>query len=63
MFNSDDLLRKKLDRINDVHRMVLNRTALLVIDMQCGSMNHEASMSVPSAWNIVPQIRYNDRFL
>ena len=57
MFNSDDLLTKKNKRIYDVHQMIPNRTALLVIDMQCGSMNPEASMAVPSAWNIVPQIK------
>jgi nicotinamidase-related amidase len=57
MLFAEDLSSKKRARINDLHRMIINRTALLVIDMQCGSMDPRASMAVPSAWDIVPQIQ------
>lgn len=54
---NDELLEKKVFRIQETHRMVPERTALLVIDMQCAFLNPEASLYVPSSQEILPVIK------
>ena len=51
------LKEKKMQRIHEVHRIVPSRAALLIIDMQTSFMHPEASLSVPQAWDIVPNIK------
>ncbi len=53
----EELIGRKQARINEVHRLDPRRTALLVIDMQHGFMDPDASMLVPQAWDVVPAIR------
>jgi len=53
----EELKAKKLARINEVHRMLPSRTALIVNDMQISFMHPEASLAVPQAWDIVPGIQ------
>lgn len=48
---------KKLNRIHEVHRMIPERTALLIVDMQTSFMHPEASLAVPTAWELVPNIK------
>lgn len=55
--NNEDLIAKKLFRIRETHRMDPKRTALLVIDMQCGFLDPEASLYVPTSNEILPVIR------
>ncbi len=57
MENIEDLKAKKQARINEVHRMIPLRTALLVIDMQVSFMHKDASLGVAQAWDIVPNIQ------
>jgi len=57
MENFEELKLKKLARIHETHKMVPSRTALLVIDMQTSFMHPEASLAVPQAWDIVPNIK------
>ena len=54
---SNELITKKLERINEVHRMDPARTALIVSDMQISFMHPDASLAVPQAWDIVPGIQ------
>ncbi len=56
MSSHDDLIARKDERILEVHRMNPRRTALLVIDMQRGFMDPDASLLVPQAWDIVEPI-------
>lgn len=53
MTSNDDLTALKDARIEEVHRMDPARTALMVIDMQRGFMDPDASLLVPQAWDIV----------
>ncbi len=53
----EDLIARKQARIDEVHRLDPRRTALLVIDMQRGFMDPEASMLVSQAWDIVAPIK------
>ena len=55
--NFEELNRQKMKRIYDFHRMIPERTALLVIDMQISFMHPEASLAVPQAWGLVPKIK------
>ena len=57
MATIEELKAKKQKRINEVHRMIPARTALLVIDMQISFMDPDASLAVAPAWDIVPQIK------
>jgi nicotinamidase-related amidase len=53
----EDMIAGKQARVNEVHRLDPRRTALLVIDMQRGFMDPEASMLVRQSWDIVPPIK------
>ena len=57
MATFEELVARKQAHINDVHRMLPGRTALLVIDMQRSFMDPGASLAVPQAWDILPQIK------
>ncbi len=57
MATFEELVAQKQAHINDVHRMLPGRTALLVIDMQRSFMDPGASLAVPQAWDILPQIK------
>jgi nicotinamidase-related amidase len=57
MATIEELQAKKLARINEVHRFIPSRTALLIIDMQRSFMDPEASLGVSQAWDIVPEIQ------
>lgn len=48
---------RKMKRIHETHKMELSRTALIVIDMQYGFLNPEASLYVPSSHDILPKIK------
>lgn len=53
----EELNAKKMAYIHDFHRMIPERTALMVIDMQQSFMDPEASLAVPQAWDILPKIK------
>ena len=53
----DDLVALKNERIRELHRPEPRRTALLVIDMQHAFMDPGASLAVPTAWDILPNIQ------
>lgn len=57
MGNHEELEAKKLERINEVHKMNPDRTALIVTDMQRSFMDPEASLAVENAWDLVPKIK------
>jgi ureidoacrylate peracid hydrolase len=57
MLTHDELVARKMVRINDVHRLVPLRTALLVIDMQTSFMDPKSCLSVAQAWDILPKIK------
>jgi len=53
----EELAARKNDRIREMHRLEPRRTALLVIDMQHAFMDSDASLGVPAAWDVLPNIR------
>lgn len=53
----EELVRRKMLRIKEVHNMEYGRTALLVIDMQRSFMDENASLQVPQAWDILPTVK------
>src|SRR4030042_4551883 len=57
MLTHDELVAKKQARINEVHRMLPSRTALIVSDLQRSFMDPKSSLGVASAWELVPSIR------
>jgi len=57
MLSQDEIVAKKQARINEVHRMLPSRTALIVSDMQRSFMDPKASLGVAGAWELVPSIR------
>lgn len=57
MSTHEELAARKLARIDELHRFVPGRTALLVIDMQRSFMDPDASLSVPSSWEILPTVK------
>lgn len=57
MSTHEELAARKLARIDELHRFVPGRTALLVIDMQRSFMDPDASLSVPSSWEILPAVK------
>jgi biuret amidohydrolase len=52
-----DILRAKQEHIDDLHRLQLARTALLVVDMQRGFLEPGAALEVPPGRAIVPAVR------
>jgi nicotinamidase-related amidase len=53
----EDLLRLKQGRVDELHRLEPGRTALLVVDMQCGFIQAGAALEVPGARAIVPNLQ------
>jgi nicotinamidase-related amidase len=53
----EELVARKNDRVREVHQLEIRRTALLVIDMQHAFMDPGASLAVPTAWDILPNIQ------
>lgn len=53
----DQQLQKKLQRIDQSHQVKFGKTALLVIDMQHGFVDEGASLEIPKARDITPNIR------
>ena len=53
----DQQLLKKLQRIDQSHQVKFGKTALLVIDMQHGFVDEGASLEIPKARDITPNIR------
>jgi ureidoacrylate peracid hydrolase len=53
----DDLLGRKQQRIEQLHRLEFGRTALLVIDMQRGFLEPGAALEVPPGRNIIPNLQ------
>ena len=50
-------LHAKQERIDELHRCRVGRTALLVIDMQRGFLEPGAALEVPQGRDIIPNIR------
>ena len=57
MPSHEELVSRKLARIQETHRMERARTALLVIDMQRSFMDPKSSLYVPTAAEILPPIK------
>jgi ureidoacrylate peracid hydrolase len=57
MTTSDEILRTRQERIDEVHRLHPGRTALLVIDMQRGFLEPGAALEVPAGRFIIPNVR------
>jgi len=57
MENLEELKAKKLRRIHEVHKMIPERTALIISDMQISFMHPDASLAVAPAWDVVPKIK------
>lgn len=53
----DELVSRKMARIQDTHRMNPARTALLIIDMQRSFMDPKSSLYVPTSWDILPAVK------
>ncbi|MBA61770.1 MAG: hypothetical protein CMJ76_05325 [Planctomycetaceae bacterium] len=53
----DELIQAKLNRIDQSHQVMPDKTALLVIDMQHGFVDEGASLEIPKARNILPNIQ------
>jgi nicotinamidase-related amidase len=53
----DELLGRRQQRIDELHRLEPGRTALLVIDMQRGFLEPGAALEVPPGRAIVPNVR------
>jgi ureidoacrylate peracid hydrolase len=53
----DELLRLKQERIDELHRLELGRTALLVIDMQRAFLGPGAALEVPPGRDIIPNLQ------
>jgi biuret amidohydrolase len=51
------IARMKQDRIDPIHRCHPARTALLVVDMQCGFLDPGAALEVPKGRAIIPAVR------
>lgn len=56
MLSAEELYQRKLTRIKDSHRIELNSTALLVVDMQHGFLDEGASLQVPKGRAAVPNV-------
>jgi nicotinamidase-related amidase len=57
MPNVEELLHVKQQRIDELHRCVAGRTALIVVDMQCGFLQPGAALEMPMGRDIVPNVR------
>jgi ureidoacrylate peracid hydrolase len=57
MSEMEQLLHRRQERIDAMHRLQSGRTALLVIDMQHGFLDPGAALEVPQGRAIVPNIR------
>jgi ureidoacrylate peracid hydrolase len=57
MLTIDEILHAKQERIDELHRLQPGRTALLVIDMQCGFLEPGAALEVATGRAIVPNLR------
>src|SRR5262249_57244940 len=57
MLPLDESLRARQQRIDDLHRLELGRTALLVIDMQRGLLEPGAGLEVPPGRAIIPNLQ------
>ena len=53
----EELIQTKLDRIHQSHKVIPQKTALLVIDMQHGFVDNGASLEIPKARDITPNIQ------
>jgi ureidoacrylate peracid hydrolase len=53
----DELLNRKQQRIDELHRLEPGRMALLVIDMQRGFLDPGAALEVPPGRDIIPNLR------
>jgi ureidoacrylate peracid hydrolase len=53
----EDLLRAKQERVDQTHQLQLRRTALLVIDMQCGFLDPGAALEVAPGRAIIPNLQ------
>ena len=54
---AEELIQAKLARIDESHQVVPQKTALLVIDMQHGFVDKGASLEIPKAREITPNIQ------
>lgn len=57
MLTIEDLLRAKQSRIDDLHRLQPQRTALLVIDMQRAFLDPGAALEVPPGRALIPNLQ------
>ena len=57
MLTHEELVARKMARIDEVHRFDPKRTALMVIDMQTSFMDPQASLCVPTSWDILPPVK------
>src|SRR5262245_45676674 len=57
MSTLEEILRARQERIDEVHRLRSDRTALVVIDMQRGFLEPGAALEVPAGRAIVPNLR------
>lgn len=53
----DERIQAKLQRIDESHQVIPGRTALLVIDMQHGFVDEGASLEIPKAQEIIPNLQ------
>jgi len=56
MSDHDAIMEAKLKAIDDTHRYISGKSALLVIDMQHGFVNEGASLEVAAARDIIPSL-------
>lgn len=57
MASHEELLRRKQQRIDELHRLEPGRTALLVIDMQRGFLEPGAALELPPGREIIPNLQ------
>jgi nicotinamidase-related amidase len=57
MPSHDELVAARTARVRDFHRIDSRHTALRVIDMQHAFMDPGASLGVPTAWDILPNVQ------
>jgi nicotinamidase-related amidase len=57
MATLEDVLHAKQERIDEMHRLELGRTALLVIDMQRGFLEPGAALEVLPGRDIIPNLQ------
>ena len=57
MPDHDAIMEKKLKVIDEMHRFVPKRSALLIIDMQHGFVDEGASLEVAAARDLIPNMQ------